>query len=99
MGIFTKTKKVEVVDQPANYYTALDYLIGLSGEDYTKICQVAAIHRQANFEACSVLGVDYQPTTSISEPESIFKGKSLAKYELKYEKLPKKSKTIKRGKK
>ncbi len=97
MGIFTKTKKVEVVEQPANYNTALDYLIGLSTDEYAKVVKIAEEYRQTNAVAAGILGVSNEPTTFIHEPT--FEGKSLAEHELKYEKLPKKSKTIKRGKK
>lgn len=53
----------------ANYESALSYLIGLSGDDYTKITQVAAIHRQAYYEAAKVLGIPDEPTTFITPPE------------------------------
>lgn len=56
-------------DEVANYESALNYLVGLSGDDYTKVTQVAAIHRQANYEAAKVLGVDDAPTTFIYPPE------------------------------
>lgn len=56
-------------DEPASYETALNYLIGLSAEEYTKVTQVAAIHRQANYEAAKVLGIDDEPTTFITPPE------------------------------
>ncbi len=94
MGIFKKNKAVEVVEQPANYNTALDYLIGLSSDDYTKICHVAAIHRQADYEACQVLGVKCEPTTFIKQP--VLKSVPLSEHPLHYEQLPKKTK---RGKK
>lgn len=97
MGIFTKTKKVEVVEQPANYNTALDYLIGLSVDEYAKVVKVAEEYRKTNAVAAGILGVANEPTTFIHEPT--FEGKSLADVQPKYEKLPKKSKTIKRGKK
>lgn len=95
MGIFTKTKKVEVVEQPANYATALDYLIGLSVDEYAKVVRIAEEYRKTNAVAAGILGVKNETTTFIHEPT--FEGKSLAEIELKYEKLPKKSKTTKRG--
>ena len=96
MGIFKKNKAVEVVEQPANYSTALDYLIGLSTDEYAKVVKIAEEYRQTNAVAAGILGVKNEPTTFIHEPA--IKGKSLADHELKYEQLPKKSKTIKRGK-
>lgn len=56
-------------DEVANYESALSYLIGLSGDDYTKVTQVAAIHRQAYYEAAKVLGIPDEPTTFINPPE------------------------------
>lgn len=97
MGIFTKTKKVEVVEQPANYNTALDYLIGLSTEDFAKVVRIAEEYRKTDAVAAGILGIKHEPTTFIGEPD--FKGKSLDEINLKYEKLPKKSIKIKRGKK
>jgi len=97
MGIFTKTKKVEVVEQPANYNTALDYLIGLSADEYAKVVKIAEEYRKTNAVAAGILGTPNEPTTFIHEP--IIQGKSLAEIELKYEKLPKKSTKTKRGKK
>ena len=97
MGIFNKNKTVEVVDQPANYNTALDYLIGLSVDEYAKVVKVAEEYRKTNAVAAGILGVSNEPTTFIHEPT--FEGKSLAEIELKYEKLPKKSTKTKRGKK
>lgn len=52
-----------------NYNNVLEWLVGLSGDDYAKVCQVAAIYRQSDFEACKVLDVEYQPTTFIHPPE------------------------------
>lgn len=77
MSLFSKRKKVmpalisdEELDATClNYNTVLEYLVGLSGDDYTKICQVAAVYRQADFEACKVLGVENEPTTFITPPE------------------------------
>lgn len=97
MGIFKKNKAVEVVEQPANYNTALDYLIGLSADEYAKVVKVAEEYRRTNAVAAGILGTANEPTTFIHEPA--IKGKSLAEHELKYEKLPKKSIKIKRGKK
>lgn len=69
--LFTNKLKVNaVVEKPADYESALEYLIGLSGDDYTKICQVAAIQRQANHEANVVLGRQDQPFTFIEKPQS-----------------------------
>ena len=51
-----------------NYENVLEWLVGLSGDDYTKVCQIAAVYRQADFEAAKVLGVDNEPVTFITPP-------------------------------
>lgn len=77
--LFGKRKKVlpallsdEDIDfsTGVNYSTVLDYLVGLSGDDYTKICQVAAVYRQADYEACKVLGVENEPSTFITPAQA-----------------------------
>lgn len=87
--LFTNKKKPVAVeqteDQPANYTTALEYLIGLSSDDYTKICHVAAIHRQADYESCQVLGIKCEPTTSIKQPQSEYQ--RLEDVKLEFEQL------------
>jgi hypothetical protein len=52
---------------PVNYDSVLDYLVGLSEEDYKKICKVTGIYREANKKAATVLNVEDQPTTSLVE--------------------------------
>jgi hypothetical protein len=47
----------------------MQYLTGLSPEDYTKMMQVSAIYRQSEFEACKILGVDFEPSTFIVQPD------------------------------
>lgn len=78
MGLFGK-KKPNIVgsylgepvlaEDPASYDTVVEYLRGLSPEDYTKICQVVQLYRQADYEACKVLGIENEPTTFINQPE------------------------------
>lgn len=53
----------------ANYESALNYLIGLSDEEYAKVCKVADIHRKAYQESAGVLGAANEPTTFITPPE------------------------------
>lgn len=70
IGKLWATEPETVVD----YNSVLEYLVGLSGDDYTKICQVAAVYREADYQANKVLGLEVQPTTFISlpaEPENI----------------------------
>lgn len=58
-----------IPEDPVNYDQVLEYLVGLSAEDYTAICQVAAIYRQADFEAAKVHGRKLEPTTFITPPQ------------------------------
>ena len=97
MGIFSKNNKsVEAVDQPANYNTTLDYLVGLSVDEFAKVVKIAEAYRQTDAVAAGILGIKHEPTTFIGEPD--FKGKSLDDIQLKFEQLPVKTKT-KKGKK
>lgn len=53
----------------ANYNSALNYLIGLSDDEYKKVINVADIHRKAYQESAAVLGTPNEPTTFINPPE------------------------------
>ena len=97
MGIFNKNNKlVEAVDQPANYNTALDYLIGLSAEDFAKVVKIAEAYRQTDYVAAGILGIENKPSTFIKKP--VQKEPVLSEYKVKFEKLPIKPKA-KKGKK
>lgn len=52
-------------ENPVNYDSVLDYLVGLSKEDYDKLIKVTGIYRDANKKAASVLDVEDQPTTTL----------------------------------
>jgi len=72
MNLFKKRKEtVELppvlMDQedPVNYNTVLDYLVGLSKPDYEKMLKVSGIYRQANKEAARVIGIKDEPTVSL----------------------------------
>lgn len=78
MGIFDKKKSEplpalisdeELEESLVNYNTVLDWLVGLSDQDYEKVHKVANIYRNANKDACSVLGVKDEPTTFINDPK------------------------------
>lgn len=51
-----------------DYNSALDWLTGLSDEDYKKVCTVAEIYRKAQADAAEALGVENTPTTFITVP-------------------------------
>lgn len=76
-----------------DYNSVMEWLVGLSGADYTKVCQVAAINRQADFESCKVLGVECEPTTFIKPPEPVTQRMSITNADpvfLEHELKPKK---------
>lgn len=52
-------------DNPVNYDSVLDYLVGLDAREYDKLLKVAVIYRDANKSAAKVLGVKDQPTTKL----------------------------------
>lgn len=56
-------------ENPVNYDSVLDYLAGLSEEDYKKITKVTGIYREANRKAATVLDVEDQPTSALVEPK------------------------------
>lgn len=60
-------KLVTHEQNPVNYDTVLEYLVGLSEEDYKKMCKVTGIYREANKKAATVLDVEDQPTSTLVE--------------------------------
>lgn len=52
----------------ANYESSLNYLIGLSDEEFDKVIKVADIHRKAYQDSAGVLGTPNEPTTFITPP-------------------------------
>lgn len=59
----------DIVPETVNYNTVLEYLQGLSDDDYVTVINVAGIYRKANKEAAAALGIEDQPTTFIHPPE------------------------------
>lgn len=52
-------------DNPVNYNSVLEYLIGLSPKEYEKINKISVIYRDANKQAAKLLGVKDEPTTAL----------------------------------
>lgn len=52
-------------EDPVNYNSVLDYLVGLSKSDYTKMIKSAEIYRDANSKVAKVIGIKDEPTTTI----------------------------------
>lgn len=75
-GLFSKRKKgvgepVSVPasmqpEDPVNYNSVLDYVVGLSDKDYKKLTASAEIYRDANKKVAKLLGIKDEPTTTIS---------------------------------
>lgn len=53
-------------EDPVNYNSVLDYMVGLSDKDYRKMTGSAEIYRKANKEVAKLIGVKDEPTTSIN---------------------------------
>lgn len=58
-------------ENPVNYNSVLDYLTGLSKEDYGKIIKSANIYRDANAKVAKVVGIEDTPTHELmpSQPD------------------------------
>jgi hypothetical protein len=86
MGIFGKKKREELPadvrtaadamadeqleDQPANYSTVLDWLLGLSEKDYKKMGTVVDIYRKANADTAKALGIKTEPTSFLPHADN-----------------------------
>lgn len=80
-GIFGKRKKgasepVSIPaalqpEDPVNYNSVLDYLVGLSDKDYKTITASAEIYRKANKEVAKLLGIKDEPTTTIKTEKPV----------------------------
>ena len=76
LQLFKKDRKVvkvpEVLTQqedPVNYNSVLDYLVGLSKTEYDKLFKVANVYRNANKDAAKILGVKDEPTTQLKSDQ------------------------------
>ncbi len=50
---------------PVNYNSVLDYLVGLSPEEFKKMTKSAEIYRKADEQVAGLIGVENEPTTTI----------------------------------
>lgn len=74
MGFFDRKKHelpplMDEADIIPPYNVVLEYLVGLSADDYEKVIKVAGIYRQADQDACDALGKPNEPTTFIEPPK------------------------------
>jgi hypothetical protein len=58
----------ELTSLTTNYNGVIDFLTGLSDEDYKRTVEVAEIYRKAETEAAKALGIEKQPTAFINPP-------------------------------
>lgn len=52
----------------ADYDLVMNWLIGLSEDDFNKVIKVAGVYRKADVDANTALGIETKPTTSIQPP-------------------------------
>lgn len=75
MGLFGKRKSElpplisdEELFPRVNYESVMNWLVGLSAEDYAKVCKVAEIQRMAKAQSAGVLNKTNVPTSQIDDP-------------------------------
>lgn len=54
-----------------NYNTVLEWLVGLSDQDFDKVCKISTIYRQADKDAAQELEMPNEPVTFIHPPEPV----------------------------
>ena len=54
---------------PVNYDSVLDWLLGLSDKDYKVMLEVVEVYRNANKTSAKLLKFKDQPTTQLIEPK------------------------------
>lgn len=52
-------------ENPVNYNSVLDYMIGLSDKDYKKLTASAEVYRKANKEVAKIVGIKDEPTHAL----------------------------------
>lgn len=53
------------LENPVNYNSVLDYMIGLSDKDYKKLTASAEVYRQANKQVAKIVGIKDEPTHAL----------------------------------
>lgn len=56
-------------ENPINYNSVLDYLVGLSKTDFAKMVKSAEIYREANAKVSKITGIPDEPTSQLIEPK------------------------------
>lgn len=52
-------------EDPVNYNSVLDYLIGLNDKDYKKMTSSVEIYRKANKDVAKIIGIKDEPTHTL----------------------------------
>lgn len=52
-------------ENPVNYNSVLDYLVGLSDKDYKKMTGSAEVYRKANKDVAKIVGIKDEPTHTL----------------------------------
>ncbi len=52
-------------ENPVNYNSVLDYMIGLSDKDYKKLTGSAEVYRKANKDVAKIVGIKDEPTHAL----------------------------------
>ena len=74
MGIFNRSDKdrawelpheLTLQEEPVNYNSVLDYLVGLGQKDYEKLLKSSKIYRDANKQVAKVLGIKDEATVTL----------------------------------
>lgn len=60
---------MEIIPAAVNYESVVEFLTGLSDQDYAHIGKVVKIYRKADKDVANYLGVENEPTTFINPPE------------------------------
>ena len=56
-------------ENPVNYDSVLDWLLGLSDKDYKVVLEVVDVYRSANKTSAKLLKIKDQPTTELLPPK------------------------------
>lgn len=69
-ALATAQEIFEQQEAPANYSTALNWLLGLSDKEYQKMVKVVEIYRKANSDTAKALGIKTEPTSFLPQPDN-----------------------------
>lgn len=65
----TELPEILKPEDPVNYNSVLDYMVGLSDKDYKKLTGSAEVYRKANKDVAKIVGVKDEPTHELMPPK------------------------------